>query len=135
MTKTNKKTGNEAETHGNGQRSRLTEALQAWMVVRLSEELSVPPEGIDVHEPLVSYGLSSMVAFGLTGELADRLGCELPATLFWDWPTLEALAGYLAGEVKDGQAAKSLLAEIHHMLSCVEALPENELSQSGKKQN
>jgi len=135
MTRTNAKNSNEVEAQGNGQRSRLAEILEAWMVVRLSEELKVPPAEIDTRKPLLDYGLDSVVAFSLTGELADLTGRELPVTLFWDFPTLEALAVYLANEIKDGEAAESLLAEMHRAVSRVEEPTEDEFSKSGKKQN
>ena len=98
MTKTNKKTGNEAETRKNGENSRLVETIQAWMVTRLAEELKLAPAEINIRMPLLNYGLDSIVAFTLTGELADRLGGDLPATLFWDYPTIERLARHLAEE-------------------------------------
>ena len=133
MTRTNNKNGNEAETPEDGQDSRLVETIQAWMVVRLSDELKVAPAEIDVSKPLLSYGLDSVVAFSLTGELADLLGRELPPTLFWDFPTLETLALHLADEIKDGEAAESLLAEMNDALARVEELPEDEPVKSGKK--
>ena len=39
-------------------------------------------------------GLSK--AFALTGDLAEWLDRDLPATLFWDHPNIEALTGYVA---------------------------------------
>lgn len=135
MTRTNNKNGNEAETQGDGQRSRLAETIQAWMVVRLSGELRVAPAEIDTRKPLLSYGLDSVVAFSLTGELADLIGRELPVTLFWDLPTLEAAAFHVADTIEDAAVAESLLAEMNHVLSLVEEPPEDEFSKSGKKQN
>ena len=134
MTRTDKRNSNEVETQGNGQRSRLVEALQAWMIVRLSEELKVPPAEIDTRKPLLDYGLDSVIAFLLTGELADRLGQELSTTLFWDFPTLEALAVYLADEIKGGAAAESMLTELNNALSVVEKPPVDETLQSDKRQ-
>lgn len=125
-----KKSDNEADARANGQKSRLVEVLQAWMVARVSEELNLPPREIDARESLLVYGLNSIIAFGLTGELADRLNCELPATLFWDWPTLEALANHLADEIIDKQAVESLLADFNHLLSQIEELPEGDLLKS-----
>ncbi|HWO43960.1 MAG TPA: acyl carrier protein [Candidatus Eisenbacteria bacterium] len=77
------------------------EDIQAWIIARLAEELKVPPGDIDVRLPFTQFGLDSIVAFMLTGELADRLGCDLPATLFWEYPTLESLAQYLHREFND----------------------------------
>jgi thioesterase domain-containing protein/acyl carrier protein len=101
--------------------ARLMQALQAWMVVRLTEELKLNPADFDATLPFMSYGLDSIVAFALTGELADLLGQELPTTLFWDFPRIEALASHLADEIKDGGAADSVLVKINHALSPVES--------------
>jgi acyl carrier protein len=113
---------------GNGKNPRLAEAIQAWMVVRLAEELKVSSAEIDTRAALLSYGIDSVVAFNLTGELADRLGRELPTTLFWDFPTLEELALHLAHETPEGEQTKSLLAELSDALSSIERLSEEENS-------
>ena len=135
MTRTNNKNGNEPETQGDGQRSRLAETIQAWIIVRLSDELKVAPAEIDTRKPLLSYGLDSIIAFSLTGELADLIGRELPVTLFWDLPTLEALAFHLADTIEDAAVAESLLTEMNHALSLVEEPPQDKFFESGKKQN
>ena len=134
MSKRNNPNGEKLAPKENGEDSRLVEAIQAWMVVRLSEELNIAPAELDVRKPLLSYGLDSVVAFILTGELADRLGQELPTTLFWDFPTLEAIALHLADEIKDGKAAGSLLTELNNALSVVEKPPVDETLQSDKRQ-
>ena len=42
-----------------------------------------------------AFGLDSIKAFALTGDLAEWLDRELPATLFWDYPNIETLAAYV----------------------------------------
>ena len=134
MTTNNSKNGNKANPQEDAHDARLVEAIHAWMVVRLSDELNVAPAEIDVHESLLNYGLNSIVAFTLTGELADLVGRELPATLFWDFPTVEAVGTYLISEIKDGQGEESLLVEINYVLSRIEELPEDEILESEKNQ-
>jgi len=135
MTRTNNKNGDEAEIQGDGQRSRLAETIQAWIIVRLSDELKVAPAEIDTRKPLLSYGLDSVIAFSLMGELADLIGRELPVTLFWDLPTLEALAFHVVDTIEDAAVAESLLGEMNRALSLVEEPPVDEFSKSAKKQN
>lgn len=72
------------------------ETTREWLVTRLSQRLAIPPEEIDVREPLASYGLSSIEAVVLSGDLEEWLGRELPATLVWDYPTIEKLTDYLS---------------------------------------
>ncbi|MEC4812786.1 MAG: acyl carrier protein [Scytonema sp. PMC 1069.18] len=72
-----------------------TEELQAWLISKVSEELELNPEDIDIQEPFAGYGLNSMTAVSLSGDLESLLGMKLSATLAWDYPTIEALANHL----------------------------------------
>ena len=46
---------------------------------------------------MASYGLDSLRTVGLVGELGAWLGRPIPETLAWQYPTIEALSGHLAG--------------------------------------
>ena len=70
--------------------------IQAWMVSKLAEAMKVGSSEIDVQLPFIDYGLESIVLFTLTGDLADWLNQDLPATLLWEYPTVETLSRYLA---------------------------------------
>ncbi|MGQ0595338.1 MAG: thioesterase domain-containing protein [Gammaproteobacteria bacterium] len=72
------------------------EAIQAWMISKVAEELKIPPSHISVGLPLTSYGLESRVALTITGDLTSWLGRDLRATLLWEFPTIKGLAQYLA---------------------------------------
>ena len=54
------------------------------------------PARIDVREPLTRFGLDSLAAAGLSGELEVWLERELPENLLAVYPTIHALAKYLA---------------------------------------
>lgn len=73
--------------------------IQGWLVSKFAELMKIQPEQIDVKEPLQSYGLDSVTAVDLVGEIEDRLGRKLPATLAYKYPTIEDLANHLAEEV------------------------------------
>lgn len=72
------------------------QAIQYWLVKKLSEQLSLDAKTIDVTEPLTRYGLDSIDAVTMVGDLEDWLDLELPSTLFWDYPTIAKSAQYLA---------------------------------------
>jgi acyl carrier protein len=72
------------------------EAIQIWLVNKLAEQLSLDPNSINVTEPLTRYGLDSIDAVTMVGDLEDWLDLEFPSTLFWDYPTIEKSANYLA---------------------------------------
>jgi len=68
------------------------EAIRAFLVSRLSELLGIASHEVDIREPLASYGLGSTELVGLSGDLAQLLGRQLPAELAYECPTIEALA-------------------------------------------
>ena len=77
---------------------RSVEVIQSRMVSALSQALEVAPEDVDITVPLENYGLDSLTIFNLTGDLAEWLNRDIPATLFWDYPTIAAVSEYLANE-------------------------------------
>jgi acyl transferase domain-containing protein/acyl carrier protein len=67
---------------------------QVAKVLRLSE-----PDRIDIQQGLSDLGLDSLMSVELRNHLQTSLGCSIPTTLAFDYPTVEALTDYLAKEV------------------------------------
>ena len=72
--------------------------IQDWLVAYLSKELNISADEIDVKTPFDRYGLSSMTAVLMTGEMEDWLGRTLDPTLPYDYPTIETMAQHLASQ-------------------------------------
>jgi len=72
------------------------EAIQTWLLTQLSKHLKISASEIDIREPLARYGLDSMTAVSLSGELETWLGRSLSPTLVYDYPNIQALSQYLA---------------------------------------
>src|SRR5579863_8209696 len=87
--------------------------IQAWLVSKLSGLLEIEAQEIDVGEPFASYGLGSTELVGLSGELAEWLGLQLPAELAYEYPTIEALALRLADSSKPPPAAAEVSREVN----------------------
>jgi acyl carrier protein len=61
----------------------------------LAVELKLPPERLAEDAPLEGYGIDSILGLKLVIQLERTFGA-LPRTLFFEYPSLEALAGYFA---------------------------------------
>ena len=72
----------------------------------IAGRLGYSTEEIDVRKPFASYGLDSVQAVGMSGALQNWLGVPLPATLAWDFPTIESLAPHLAELVQQHRQRK-----------------------------
>ncbi|MBK9331723.1 MAG: AMP-binding protein [Ignavibacteria bacterium] len=72
--------------------------LKEWLVKRLSEMMQIIPGSIDVTESFAAYGMDSLKAVELSGELETLLGKHLPDTLVYDYPNINSLSKYLAAE-------------------------------------
>jgi len=73
-------------------------AIRNWLVAELAVRLRVNPAEIDTRQPFSRYGLDSVESVRLAGNLERWLGRQVPATIAWDFPTIEAVAAHLAGE-------------------------------------
>ncbi|MBU6428609.1 MAG: acyl carrier protein [Cyanobacteria bacterium REEB65] len=71
------------------------EVLQNWLVAKVAGELWVSPDAVEITRPLSAYGLDSMSGLTLTGDIEKATGLECPQTLVADYPTIEALVGFL----------------------------------------
>jgi phthiocerol/phenolphthiocerol synthesis type-I polyketide synthase C len=67
-----------------------------WLVEWVAADANIDQAQIDTSEPFAVYGLGSVEAVSLVAYLEERLGVALPATLAWDFPTIEALAAHLS---------------------------------------
>ncbi|MCA9554606.1 MAG: acyl carrier protein [Acidobacteria bacterium] len=70
--------------------------VEKFLRLGLAEALGISPDAVDPTRTFTTFGLDSIKAFALTGDLAEWLDRDLPATLFWDHPNIEALTGYVA---------------------------------------
>src|SRR5207302_4207468 len=86
-----------------------TAEIQAWLVTHIAKELKVNSREIDIHTPFAQYGMDSVQAVSMAADLEDWLGRELPATLVYDYPTIEGLARHLSEETANTQATSSQL--------------------------
>jgi aryl carrier-like protein len=51
------------------------EGIAQWLTTRVASYIAVEPDHIDRDLPLVDYGLDSVYAVNLCGEIEDASGC------------------------------------------------------------
>ena len=72
-------------------------AITDWLVTKVGQLAKIPPKKVDIGQPFAHYGLDSVAAVGLSGELSEWLGRPVAATLAYDYPTIGTMARHLAG--------------------------------------
>jgi acyl carrier protein len=72
------------------------EAIRAWLIANVADVLELAPQQIDVRQAFDHYGMDSMQAYILSGDLEVWLGRPLSPNVAWDYPTIELLARHLA---------------------------------------
>lgn len=71
--------------------------FRAQVLDAVANVLGAPPASSDA--PLMESGLDSLGAVELRNSLASRFGIELPPTVTLDYPSVAALAGFVASLV------------------------------------
>lgn len=75
-----------------------TTTIQDWLVERVADYTDRARHQVDPSIPLAELGMDSVSAVSLCGEIEDRWNLEIDPTLVFDYPTIAAIAGYLADE-------------------------------------
>ncbi|MFE1899918.1 SDR family NAD(P)-dependent oxidoreductase [Streptomyces yangpuensis] len=72
--------------------------LETWLRRRIAELARMDSgDALSVHEPLAAYGLSSIDAVALAGELGVLLGRKVSPTIAYEFPTLGEILAHLRG--------------------------------------
>jgi acyl-CoA synthetase (AMP-forming)/AMP-acid ligase II/acyl carrier protein len=82
------------------------EAIEDFVSQRLSSQLGVRPDDIDLRQPFTALGVDSARALTLLGEVEAWLGRPLSPTLFWNYPTISDLAAHLAQPIPEATLAE-----------------------------
>jgi len=82
---------------GDAEPARRSEILEQGLRRLIAEVLRNPDSaGIEARQRFFDSGFDSLLAMDFTNRLAKDLALELPSTLLFDYPTLEALLDFLA---------------------------------------
>jgi amino acid adenylation domain-containing protein len=81
--------------------------IQTFLLTRVASLLETDASSIDPRQPFTYYGLGSVQAVSLTGDLEIFLNRKLSPTLAWDYPTIELLSDHLANDSQSKQTKTS----------------------------
>jgi len=70
--------------------------VKAWCIVHLADLLDVPEADIGERATFAELGLDSASAVHFVVEIEGWLGVELVPEIVYEYPTIEALADFLA---------------------------------------
>ena len=73
----------------------LAKSIESWLIAKISDWLVIDANEIDRTQPTTLYGMNSMAAMTMAGELEDWLNIELEATALFDHPSVDELTRYL----------------------------------------
>ncbi|ABC34369.1 acyl carrier protein [Burkholderia thailandensis] len=76
------------------------DAIERWLIGRIAAATGCAAAAIDPDKAMEAYGLTSVIAVGLSAELEDWLGIDVDATIVWDYPTVAGLAAHLADALR-----------------------------------
>jgi acyl carrier protein len=74
-------------------------ALREWLIRRIAKQIEVEPSAIDTTERFDNYGLDSIVAVTVAGDIEKVVKRDLSPALLFEHATIDALAAYLAAHL------------------------------------
>lgn len=83
--------------------ARSAAEIRSWILSHVAARLQVDPANIAVDQPLIDVGLDSMEFVAMVGEMEQWLGCRFRDNPLIDYPTIETLSEFLAGELAAGR--------------------------------
>jgi acyl carrier protein len=79
--------------------------IRDWLAVRIADYVGAEPGHIAMDRDFSEYGLESVSAFIMCGDIEAHLGLVVEPTAAWDHPTVEALAAFLRAELSRTESA------------------------------
>jgi 8-amino-7-oxononanoate synthase len=87
------------------------EAIRTWLITNIASVVNMDPSSIDVRQTFDHYGLDSLQAVSLSGDLETWLSREISPTVVWDYPTVEQLAQHLSTNHVNGHRSSDVKTE------------------------
>ncbi len=105
--------------------------VEAWMVAWLTARAGVNPSEVDLEKPFSDYGLDSITAVEMSGEIEDWSGIAVTPVIAWNHPTVARLSEFLVDEVMGIERAETDDAvneeDLHALLDEIEQLTDDDV--------
>jgi acyl carrier protein len=73
--------------------------IAEWLTHQVADYLSMEPADVEADVPLAEYGLDSVFALGICGDIEERFDITVEPTLAWDYPTVGLIAEFVHSEI------------------------------------
>jgi acyl carrier protein len=83
------------------------ETIKTWLIDRLARQLKIEHSEIDTSRRFEAYGLDSLVAVKVAGDLEKLLEQRLSPALLFEHQTIDDLSNYLGSELAVAEAQSS----------------------------
>ena len=81
--------------------------VEGWLTQRIAARLRLPRAQVQVTTPFIEFGMSSVDAMEIAAGLERWLGQSLSPTAIYNYPTISALARWLASPPADSRRGAS----------------------------
>ena len=86
-----------------GTEAERLQLLRDFLVEQLAETLNTLPSTIETDASFRSLGLDSLTGLELRNRLETRSGLGLSATIVWNYPSVDRLAEFLDGKLREDE--------------------------------
>lgn len=73
-------------------------AIRRWLRAEIAQRFSIPLSRLSDHQPFIELGLDSRQGIILVGDLERWLKEKLPASIFYDYPSIDRVVRHLDGQ-------------------------------------
>ncbi|WP_428242205.1 acyl carrier protein [Gynuella sp.] len=79
-------------------------SIKDWLIQRMAKMKKIPPAEVDTARTFEEYGLDSIVAVRVVGDLEKFIDQRLSPALLFEYQSIDELSSYLANELNTQEA-------------------------------
>lgn len=79
----------------NNENKFCSSSIIEWLTTQIAHELNVKKDMIDIRQPFSRFNIDSVRAMLMLSKIQKDFDLKLSPTIFWNYPTIQALADRL----------------------------------------